>query len=252
VLPPLGPTPIPDIDLVVTPELAMACRVPVAGLASLTGVRLALTAGAGAGEVKVIVLEDSDGEPGPEIEGAESAPITLPTGGAAVSAPWTTFQLAAPLDLSQTPSPWIAILVSRGKLAWSMGQYSDAAQAVPVRRGPPEGPWVNLPSMFQRSTGFRDAAGQLLDLSRLGARIRAIGLPPADAPIAPYRVAITASESPAIDATTGVPVTPTAKGAAIEWTPSSPLPLAASLTVQVVSFVAGSLTLRDLDVTLAK
>ncbi|HEU4727155.1 MAG TPA: hypothetical protein VFT22_04685 [Kofleriaceae bacterium] len=252
VLPPIGPTPIPELDLVVTPELAMACRVPVAGLASLTGVRLALAAGPEGAELKIVVLDDSAGAPGAPIPGAESAPLTLPAGGAAVAAPWTTFELAKPLDLARTPSPWIAILVSRGKLAWSMGQYADpaAAAAVPVRRGPPSGPWIRLPSMFQRPDGFRDLQGNPFDLTRLGARIRAVGLAPANAPIAPYRFAITATDSPSIDADDGVAVTPTAKGVAISW--AGPLAISSHLTVQVVSFVADTLTLRNLDVTLTK
>jgi hypothetical protein len=252
VLPPLGPTPVPDIDLVVTPELAMACRVPVPGLASLTGVRLALAAGPEGAEVKIVVLEDRGGEPGPAIDGAESRPVTLPAGAAAVTAPWTTFALDGPLDLTEAPAPWIAILVSRGKLAWAMGQYPSAAAAVPVRRGPPPGPWVRLPSMFQRSTGFLDHDGQPLDLTRLGARIRAIGLAPANAPIAPYRIALTASDGPAIGAGDGVAVTPTAKGAELEWTPPGPLAISSHVTVQVVSFAADTLTLRNLDVTLTK
>jgi hypothetical protein len=252
VLPPLGPTPIPDIDLVLTPELAMACRVPVSGLISLTGVRLALAAGVGGAEVKVIALEDDAGEPGAPIEGAESAPVTLLGGGTAVTAPWMTFPLATPIDLTHTPSPWIAILVARGKLAWSMGQYSDSAAALPVRRGPAAGPWVRLPSMFNRTAGFLDLQGLPLDLTRLGARVRAIGLPSPDAPIAPYRFALTATASPLMGATEGVPVTPTAKGTVVEWAPTSPLPIAGNLTVQVVSYVADALTLLDLDVTLTK
>lgn len=252
VLPPLGPTPIPDIDLMMTPELVMACRVPVAELASLTGVRLALAAGPEGAEVKIVVLADDNGEPGAAIDGAESVPVTLPPGTTAASAPWTTFALQGPLDLAHTPSPWIAILVSRGKLAWSMGQYASAALAVPVRRGPPLGPWVRLPSMFQRATGFLDRHGQPLDLSRLGARIRAIGLAPANTPIAPFRIAITASDSPALGAAGGVPVTPTAKGAAIEWAPAVTLTNTSQLTVQVVSLVADTVTLRNLDVTLTK
>jgi len=252
VLPPLGPTPIPDIDLVVTPELAMACRVPVAGLASVTGVRLALAAGADGAELKIIVLGDDSGEPGAAVAGASSAPITLPAGGAAAAAPWVTFELDKPLDLARTPSPWIAILVSRGKLAWSMGQYANAAAAVPVRRGPPAGPWIRLPSMFERANSFRDLGGNVLDLTRLGARIRTIGLAPANAPIAPYRLAITANESPRIDPGDGVPVTPTAKGAPIAWTPTAPFAVASHLAVQVVSYVADTLTLRNLDVMLTK
>ncbi len=255
VLPPIGPTPIPDLDLMITPALAMVCRVPVAGLETLTGVRLAFAAGEEGAEAKVVALAAGPGsndEPGAAIERAASRPITLPAGGQAVDAPWTTFAFDQPIALKDQPYQWIAILVSRGRLAWSMGQYPSASAAVSVRRGPPGGPWVRLPSMFQNPSGFRDLRGLPLDLRRLGARVRAVGIPPANAPIAPFRFELTAPTAAELTETGGLAVTPTAKGAVLEWTAAEPLPVASSVQVQVVSYAADTLTLRDLDVTLTK
>jgi hypothetical protein len=252
VQPPIGPEPNSDLDLVITPSLAMACQLPLDGLAIITGVRLAFAAGPEGAEVKVIALDERDAEPGPPIEGAGASPVTLPPGTTAAAAPWTTFELQAPIDLAQTPRPWIAILVARGRVAWAMGQYGSPGAALAVRRGPPGGPWVKLPSMFQRSTGFLDRAGLPLDLTRLGARVRSIGTAPANAPIAPYRFAITAASALPLGKGAGVAVTPSAKGVAIDFRPSSALAVASGVRVQVVSHVADTLTLRDLDVTLTK
>jgi hypothetical protein len=244
---------------VLSSGIAACARLPAGtGLAKLTGVRLPLAADAGGAEVRVVVLghvavppidgepKDRDvpfgpfhgSEPGTPVKGGQSAPVTVAEAATSQVAPWQTFLFDQPIEIEEGQRPWIAIQVSRGRVRWALGEYG-AAIPVPVRRGAPEGPWVRLPSVFRT----------MPNLQTLGGRIRAIGLAPADHPIPPFRLSI---KNFGGGATAQIPVVPTAKGFGVTWRQATPLPITTrgSLVLEVVSHVAGSLTLRDLDLTL--
>jgi hypothetical protein len=302
VVPPVGPPASEAVEMVLTADVAASARIPAStGLASLTGVRLALAADAGGTEVRVVVLGHVDGplidgeagEPGAPLPGGQSAPVTIAAAASSAAAPWVTFTFDKPIAFVEDQRPWIAIQVTRGKVRWAlaesdaeterspehraMPEASDqrsegsaesnvrggrmksgllAASRVALRRGPPAGPWVKLPSVFRTAPATPD----MLDLRNLGARVRAIGLAAPDHPIPPFRLAIKNPGSAAAQ----VGVTPTAKGVAVAWpgvavtppgmpidpTPAMPIATPGTLSLEVTSHVAGTLTLRELDLTL--
>jgi hypothetical protein len=257
VVPAFGPLPSEDVEMVLTTGMTACARLPAAtGLATLTGVRLALAADAGGAEVRLVVLEhvpappheeDEDSEPGAPIKGGQTAPVVIAEGSTAMTAPWTTFTFDKGLEITETERPWIAIHVTRGKVKWALAEATVELPRAPLRRGPPDGPWIKLPSVFRTPP----AAGAI-DLTNLGARLRAIGLAPSVAPIPPFTFAIK-NPGAAVIATGAIGLTPTAKGVAATWKPVPKLLLThpGALVVEVVSHVAGNLTLRDLDLTLA-
>jgi hypothetical protein len=174
--------------------------------------------------------------------------VTIAEAASAVSAPWVTFAFDKPIAFTEDERPWIAIQVTRGKVRWALAAATSVTR-VPIRRGPPEGPWVKLPSVFRTAP----LAG-MLDLRNLGARLRAVGLAAPDHPIPPFSLAIT---NPGQAAAAQVGVTPTAKGVTVAWPSAVSLPgLAIAqpgvLALEVVSHLAGTLTLRELDLTLNK
>jgi len=255
VVPAVGPTASSQVEMVLTSDVAGSARLPAAtGLATLTGVRLALAADAGGAEVRVVALghvpgpliDGESGDPGAPLPGGQSAPVTIAAGASAVAAPWVTFAFDKPIAFTEDERPWIAIQVTRGKVRWALAAATPAAR-VAIRRGPPEGPWVKLPSVFRTAP-----VPGMLDLRNLGARLRAVGLAAPDHPIPPFTLAIT---NPGQSGTASVGVTPTAKGVPVAWPSAvSPPGLAiaqpGALALEVVSHVAGTLTLRELDLTL--
>lgn len=229
-------------DLVLDPDRSACVRLPAAaGLAELTALRLPLRAGPAGAEVRVVLLAArADGEPGEPLEGAVSAPVTLdpppaaaPTGAAEA---WSTFDLPAPLAL-EGPAPWAALQVARGQAAWPLG----LAAGSPIRRGPPTGPWAELPKVV------RDAPG-------VGGRLRVVGHAAREAPLAPLVVQVEgAAALPAPDPR-AVRATPTPRGAPVEWTASPGLAPrqsggARSIDLLVTSHLPGTVTLRDVVVT---
>lgn len=262
VVPAVGPDASTDVEMVLTSGVAGSARLPAAtGLATLTGVRLALAADAGGAEVRVIVLghvpgplvDGESGDPGAPLPGGLSAPVLIAAAPSAATAPWVSFTFDKPIAFSEDQRPWIAIQVTRGKVRWALAAAPAVAATapVPLRRGPPDGPWVKLPSVFRNAP-----ASGMLDLRRLGGRLRAIGLAPPDHPIPPFTLAII---NPGAAATAQVGVTPTAKGVPVTWSGKStdapsgmPIAQPGALALEVVSHVAGALTLRELDLTLNK
>jgi hypothetical protein len=256
VVPASGPLPSEDVEMVLTAGMTACARLPAAtGLATLTGVRLALAPDASGAEVRLVVLEHvpaplhegEDSEPGAPIKGGQTAPVVIAEGPTAMTAPWTTFTFDKGLEITEAERPWIAIHVTRGKVKWALAEATVELPRVPLRRGPPDGPWIKLPSVFRTPP----AAGAI-DLTNLGARLRAIGLAPSGAPIPPFTFAIK-NPCAAVIATGAIGLTPTAKGVAATWKPVPKLLLThlGALVVEVMSHVAGNLTLRDLDLTLA-
>jgi hypothetical protein len=131
--------------------------------------------------------------------------------------------------------PWAALLVARGVLAWSLAGRGAAADPLldpcVIRRGPPNGPWRALPAPLQSAAALIDARG----------RLRLTGHGPKEAPLAPLLVSAAGTAGPVRE------VTPTPKGvpAALVFSPGL---AQAQPTLRVVSRVAGSVTLRDIDV----
>jgi hypothetical protein len=103
-----------------------------------------------------------------------------------------------------------------------------------VRHGAPNGPWRELPAPF------RNGAGSLIDGC---GRIRTGGLAPKALPIAPLSVGLKGATSGSVE------VTPTAKGVAVDlsFLPAVDTGIATPV-LTITSRVAGSITLRDIDV----
>jgi hypothetical protein len=230
-------------DLVLDPDRSACARLPVVpGLAELVALRLPLRAGPAGAEVRVVLLAArDDGEPGEPLDGAVSAPVTLdpppaaaPAAGAADA--WSTFELPAPVAL-EGPAPWAALQVARGQAAWPLG----LAAGSPIRRGPPTGPWTELPRVV------RDAPG-------VGGRLRVVGHAAKATPLAPLVVQVEGGAALPVPDPREVRVTPTPRGAPVEWTASPALAprqsgSARSIDLLVTSHLPGTVTLRDVIVT---
>lgn len=230
-------------DLVLDPDRSACARLPVVpGLAELTALRLPLRAGPAGAEVRVVLLAArDDGEPGEPLDGAVSAPVTLdppsaaaPAAGAADA--WSTFVLPAPVAL-EGPAPWAALQVARGQAAWPLG----LAAGSPIRRGPPTGPWTELPRVV------RDAPG-------VGGRLRVVGHAAKATPLAPLVVQVEGGAVLPVPDPREVRATPTPRGTPVEWTASPALApkqagSARSVDLLVTSHLPGTVTLRDVVVT---
>ncbi|MBX3670453.1 MAG: hypothetical protein KF778_18790 [Rhodocyclaceae bacterium] len=253
VLPPLGPdykaAPAGAAasmlaELVLDADHAAAVRLGPSGLAELSGVRLPLSAAEGGAEVRALLWspDPSSGEPLEPLPKGASKPVTL-TGGEALDA-WTTFNFDAPLPLDQAALPWVAVVVSRGSLSWALadkpaaigapGSDSALADTARLRRGAANGPWHALPLPFQSSVApsVMDARG----------RVRQIGTGSKTDPVAPLLLSLDGQAEPA-------ELTPTLKGVPLQLNFDPPLPAgAAGPILSIVSRVAGTLTLRDVDI----
>jgi len=234
VLPPIGPDPgsIADIDLS-SARAALVRLAPGGALAELSGVRLPLAIGAGGAEARVVLWGNKGGgfdEPLDVLPGGTSEPATLEAGAEA----WVTFSFKKPVKLDPTNAPWAAIVVARGQVTWNLGlsSGSDALSGNVLRTGAPAGPWKPLPPPFLD-------AGSALSACR--GRIRAVGNALKENPLAPLLVSLsTSSQAPRA-------VTPDARGAASILTFATPA-AAAGAVLRVVSHLAGTVTLRDIDV----
>lgn len=239
IIPPVGPDDARLADLVISQDRAVCVRLrPGTGLSELTGVRLPLRVGGSGAEMRVVLWRP--GESGPEpfevMPDGVSEPVTLAAGSGDEA--WTTFLFKRPVPISDEalpnpPRPWVALLVSRGEVTWSLGATAGPRDPINdnvIRRGAPTGPWKQLPSPFQNPAS---------PLSSVRGRIRVIGHAPKDKPLAPLSINI-GSSAQAID------VTPSAKGAAYRRSFFSPGVPSSDLCV--VSLVPGNVTLRDLDV----
>jgi hypothetical protein len=209
-------------------------------------VRLSLRADPGGAEVRVLLLGRADTVGGPEPgqpTGASSKSVTLdgPEAGSGDEDPdpWTTFSFARPVPFkSGDPLPWVQVVVVRGVIRWTLGQFGNDPPNS-LRRGPTAGPWSKLP-------------GLLGDEAGIGGRVRLVGHARKDKPIAPLAFGLA---GPA-QAVSGVGATPTAKGVPVSLQEPSgqaivPRVASGSKTVDlvVVSSVAGTVTVRDIDVT---
>jgi hypothetical protein len=234
VLPPIGPDPGALAELNLDSARAALVRLaPEGALAELTGVRLPLTVGAGGAEARVVLWSNKGAgfeEPIDPMPGGTSEPVTLEEG----SESWVIFAFKKPVKLDLANAPWAAVIVARGQVTWNLGESngSDALWKNVLRVGAPAGPWKPLPPPFV-------AAGSALAGSR--GRLRTVGNAQKENPLAPLRVTL----STAGDAPTAV--TPDAKGAVSTMKFGSPA-AAAGAVLRVVSHLAGTVTLRDIDI----
>jgi hypothetical protein len=222
--------------LVLDPARAAAVRLDSIKLAELVGVRLPLTAPADGAEVRVALwsADPSTREPLEAIPTGVSKPATL--AGGETPDTWTTFVFVKPVPIDSDLLPWVTVLVTRGSVTWSLA----GTGANELRRGPPAGPWRPLPGPFQSS-------GRSTVMAAHG-RIRAIGHGSKTVPVAPLLLGLA---GPAWStAATATAATPTAKGVPVTLTFDPPMAVpAGSPTLMIESRAAGTITLRDIDVT---
>ena len=243
VLPPLGPEPAPGngadtpvlAELTVDTRRAVCVRLPgSSGLGTLTGLRLPLAAGADGAEARVVLWAAGDastgGLPDEPLPQGSSDPLTLD---AKAPEAWCTFTFSKPLPLEPAAMPWMALVLARGELTWSLAARpsgpADLLQAAVIRRGPPNGPWKALPAPFGDGGGLLDAR----------ARLRLVGLAPKDAPLDALLVGLS---DPAT-----TPLETSAKGMPGRLAPAGGRS-AAALELHLVSRTAGSVQLSDIDV----
>lgn len=242
VLPPTGPDwsrapsdpELPLAELVLDPARAAAVRLDSTDLAELYGVRLPLTAPADGAEIRVALwsADPSTGEPLEAIPTGVSKPVTL--AGGETPDTWTTFVFVKPVPIESDLPPWVAVLITRGSVTWSLA----GAGANQLRRGAPAGPWRPLPGPFQSSAAPAVMAAR--------GRIRAIGHGSKTVPVPPLILGLAGPAWPA----RSIDATPTAKGVPGTLTFDPPMAVSGpNPTLMVESRVAGTVTLRDIDVT---
>lgn len=257
VRPPIGPpwAPAPPgpgspvlAELVLDPDRAACVRLGrTSELAELTAVRLPLVAAGDGAEVRAVLWGNKDAgsqEPTEPIPNGASAPVIL-TGGASPD-DWATFAFAKPVMIDNANPPWVAVLVTRGTVGWSLAKNPVTSTraddllvaASELRRGAPNGPWRKLPAPFTSSAppAVMDARG----------RVRMVGHGAKTAPVAPIVLQLRDTLSLLGDVTE---VTPTAKGVPVLMKPLPAFPVtSADPALVIVSRVVGALTLRDVDV----
>ena len=248
-VPAVGPDRVNEVELVLDSGRSACVRFPADVLADLTALRLPLHALDGSAEVRAQLLSPISvdppppppappDEPGPPLEGASAtqpveleAPSTqrgfIPQLPQQVPDSWTLLPFDKPVPL-KTPV-WVSLQVTRGKVGWSLGNFSPPGDAYPVRRGSPSGPWLKLP-------------GAVTALPGLGGRLHAIGHPPKASPLAPLQLEVRTGQ---VVASALVDVTPTAKGVALKIPVTTPVPSQQSF-VRVISRVAMTVTVQSL------
>lgn len=151
-IPPAGPLPrlLDDgteslVAVDITPSRAVLLRLAtIAGLPSLSGVRLPLRVGSEGAELRLIPWSNAGPgriQPDAPMEDLAGDPVTLNAGDAAV---WVSARFAEPLELDPANLPWAAIVLARGKVSIAL---TDAPGA-PIRVGPASGPWRDMPALF--------------------------------------------------------------------------------------------------------
>src|SRR6266851_3116675 len=203
------------------------------GFGEITALRFPLRVEQGGAEMHVaLVAADTDGTPGVPIQGATSKPVTLDASG---DESWTTFTLARPFSTDRRALYAMAVL-RRGRVRWAL-TGSPTPSAGQVFTGPPAGPWQPLPPLGE--------------LAALRGRVRVVGHAPRELPLAPILVEINGSGGSRSE------ITPVQKGVAVQLLETQAgLPAAPdashSVSLVITSRVAGSITLRDVVVTVAQ
>jgi hypothetical protein len=249
-VPPLGPdaepagpgSTVPLAEMLLDPARAGAVALATAtsgappadpralDLGELVAVRLPLRAEAGGAEVRALLLGGA-AEPGAAISGGTSKPVELQeAAGAAAADAWSTFAFPRPVPLDPGRLPFVAVMVTRGRVRWSL----TGAAAGQVFSGPPDGPWQPLPALG--------------DVAALGGRVRMVGHAAPDRQVAPLEVRVAgvagAAAAPAAE------VTPTPKGVAVEVQGAAGVSVElAAPALEVLSLVAGTVTVSNVVVT---
>jgi hypothetical protein len=248
VLPPIGPDDAKLADLIVNPGRATMVRLPAGtGLQELTAIRLPLLAGSGGAEARVVLWQSAKGaalpaEPDSAVPQGTSDPAQLSE---SQNESWVTFSFkrAVPLDDAHT-TYWAALVVSRGQITWPMkanAETKDPSDVCELRSGAPAGPWLQLPSPFRNSAGSPQRS-----FARCRGRVRMVGHPPKDAPIAPMFAVLAVKDAPIMPVSkTDVQVTPTQKGSDVILKSSL---LLHNARLRLISQVAGTVTIQNLDV----
>lgn len=246
VLPPVGPDAAAGAsepvlaELFVDPERAVCVRLPAgSGLAELTAIRLPLRALGDGAEARVVLWSVAADAALPVValpQGA-SEPVTLTAG---ATEQWVTFGFKQAVPVDAALMPWMALIVARGELSWALARSvaGDPVDAQVIRRGPPNGPWKALPAPLQSASGVLDAR----------ARLRLAGHAAKAATIAPLTIAL--AGAPPGAASAAIDLNPTPKGApgVLLLDPGLTVAADALAALRLISRVAGSLQLRDIDV----
>jgi hypothetical protein len=242
VIPPVGPDAAivpggadPLAELLLDHTHSACVAIPQAGgFGEITAFRFPLRVEQGGAEMHVaLVAADTDGPPGVPIQGATTKPVTLD---ASEDESWTTFALARPFSTDRRALYYAMTVLRRGRVRWAL-TGSPTPSAGQVFTGPPAGPWQPLPPLGE--------------LAALGGRVRVVGHAPRELPLAPILVEINGSGG------SGSEITPVQKGVAVQlFEAQAGLPAALdashSVSLVITSRVAGSITLRDVVVTVAQ
>jgi len=240
VIPPLGPAAemtsagdasVAFAELVLDPDhAACVALTPDTDLVELSAVRLPIRVAPGGAEVRVLLMNpDAAGEPSTPLDTGASQPVSLEES-SGNGETWTTFTFSQPVALGVTPLPLAAILVTRGTMRLALARIPAGGDAIEgageVWLGPPAGPWQRLPAV-----GVLDG---------MRGRIRMVGKASHDQPVAPVRLALRGMTD---DPTLAVP---TPKGVDATIHPSASLAVGGdgTATLDVVSLVAGAVTVR--------
>src|SRR6266849_4356888 len=241
VIPPVGPEAAivpggtdPLAELLLDHTHSACVAIPQAGgFGEITAFRFPLRVEQGGAEMHVaLVAADTDGTPGVPIQGATTKPVTLD---ASEDESWTTFTLARPFSTDHR-ALYAMVVVRRGRVRCAL-TGSPTLSAGQVFTGPPAGPWQPLPPLGE--------------LAALRGRVRVVGHAPRELPLAPILVAINGAGG------SGSEITPVQKGVAVQLSETQAgLPAAPdashSVSLVITSRVAGSITLRDVVVTVAQ
>ncbi len=257
VLPATGPGTDDKIaKLVLDGAHAAAAQIPLqtaSDLSELTAVRLPLHAEAGGAEVRAQLWRGLNGEPNAPFEGGVSKPVVL-TGQKDDDHTYglVTFEFAKPVPLpriespsdgKKPPLPYVALLVSRGRVWWSFADMLPGQPKIALRVGPPTGPWRELP-------------GQFAAAASLGGRLRAVGHAHHDAPLPPIELGLsTKTNADSIVAQEEewrsiATATPTTKGVPVVLKSKLRLDAEKDKRVEllILSHVGGAITVKDLQV----
>src|SRR5216683_843203 len=241
VIPPVGPEAAivpggtdPLAELLLDHTHSACVAIPQAGgFGEITALRFPLRVEQGGAEMHVaLVAADTDGTPGVPIQGATSKPVTLDASG---DESWTTFTLARPFSTDRRALYAMAVL-RRGRVRWAL-TGSPTPSAGQVFTGPPAGPWQPLPPLGE--------------LAALRGRVRVVGHAPRELPLAPILVEINGGGG------SGSEITPVQNRVPVQLLETQAgLPAAPdashSVSLVITSRAPGSITLRDVVVTVAQ
>lgn len=251
-LPPLGPaaTMLPARDArdgVARPvaefviDAARTLSLPIApghGLLTLGAVRVPLIADRSGCELRAVLLAEDEvtGGPGVVLDGGSGSPVAVEPL-ADGSEQWITLPFPSPYTLPADATVFVALHMVRGTATVAAHRRLTAELAlagagvdgvVTAWRGPPTGPWEAVP----------DSA----DLAGLRGRLRLTGTAPNDRPVAPIQIALGRLPSRSDG------VTPGPKGVPVQLSATGS---SAAAQLRVVSLTAGTISLRDVVVTVS-